>query len=109
MSARSGPIAFQRNPLLLTQPTYPFSMLAFGCSHEPSEYRAASLAGTASTAATTICDHIWMSWNLDAVAYRNSDPIPEVQDPQEWVQLTMPSPRDPAASRRCPTRRSGYR
>ena len=59
----------------------PFAVLAFGCSPAPSDNPAASLAGTASTAATTICDQIWLTRNLDVATYRNGDPIPEVQDP----------------------------
>ncbi len=66
----------------------PFTILAFGSSPSPSENPAANLAATASTATTTICDQIWMARNLDVVNYWNGDPIPEVQDQQEWVSLT---------------------
>ncbi len=31
---------------------------------------------------------IWMLQNLDADHYRNGDPIPEVEDDQEWEKLT---------------------
>jgi hypothetical protein len=29
-----------------------------------------------------------MTRNLDVVAYRTGEPMPEVQDPHEWVKLT---------------------
>lgn len=35
-----------------------------------------------------IGDQIWTDRNLDVDHYRNGDPIPEVQDPQEWRNLT---------------------
>jgi uncharacterized protein (TIGR02145 family) len=37
---------------------------------------------------TTICDQVWMVKNLDVTTYRNGDPIPEVTNPTEWVNLT---------------------
>ena len=58
----------------------PFAMLASGCSPAPAENTAASLVGSASTAATTICELVWLARNLDVVTYRTCDPIPEVQD-----------------------------
>lgn len=36
----------------------------------------------------TIGPQVWMAKNLDVAHYRNGDPIPEVQDPLEWSQLT---------------------
>jgi uncharacterized protein (TIGR02145 family) len=36
----------------------------------------------------TICNQVWMLKNLDVDTYRNGDPIPEVQDPVEWTNLT---------------------
>ena len=42
---------------------------------------------TASTAVTTICELVWMLRNLDVATYRTGDPIPEVQNPRDWVKL----------------------
>lgn len=36
----------------------------------------------------TIGTQIWMKKNLDVSTYRNGDPIPQVQDPSQWVNLT---------------------
>lgn len=35
-----------------------------------------------------VFDQTWMGCNLDVDHYRNGDIIPEVQDPQEWINLT---------------------
>ncbi|MEI6089554.1 MAG: FISUMP domain-containing protein [bacterium] len=34
-----------------------------------------------------ICSQIWMGCNLNVDHYRNGDPIPEVQDPTDWINL----------------------
>ena len=34
-----------------------------------------------------ICNQVWMGCNLDVETYRNGDPIPEVQDSMQWVNL----------------------
>jgi uncharacterized protein (TIGR02145 family) len=40
----------------------------------------------------TFCDqNIWMTENLRVKNFRNGDPIPEVQDPSEWENLTTPA------------------
>jgi uncharacterized protein (TIGR02145 family) len=39
-------------------------------------------------ASVTICSQVWMVRNLDIIAYRNGDPIPEVTDPVQWKNLT---------------------
>ena len=36
----------------------------------------------------TICTQIWMLKNLDVSTYRNGDPIPQVTDSIQWVNLT---------------------
>ncbi len=36
----------------------------------------------------TICSQVWMTRNLDVVTYRNGDPIPYVNDPVQWKNLT---------------------
>ncbi|TLU83154.1 MAG: hypothetical protein FDX30_08835 [Chlorobium sp.] len=36
----------------------------------------------------TIAGHEWMVENLAVDHYRNGDPIPMVEDPEQWVQLT---------------------
>ncbi len=36
-----------------------------------------------------IGNQVWMAKNLDVSRYRNGDPIPEVQDPNAWNNLTM--------------------
>lgn len=36
----------------------------------------------------TIGTQVWMRKNLDVSTYRNGDPIPQVQDPTEWINLT---------------------
>ncbi len=56
----------------------PFAIIPSSCSPAPAENPAASLEGAASTAATTICELVWMTRNLDVVTYRTGDPIPEV-------------------------------
>jgi uncharacterized protein (TIGR02145 family) len=35
-----------------------------------------------------ICDQEWMAKNLNVSTYRNGDPIPQVQDPMQWANLT---------------------
>jgi uncharacterized protein (TIGR02145 family) len=37
----------------------------------------------------TIGNQIWSTKNLDVARYRNGDPIPEVQDQNQWNSLTM--------------------
>lgn len=39
-------------------------------------------------ATVSICGKLWMQKNLDIAYYRNGDPIPEVQDGNEWANLT---------------------
>lgn len=34
-----------------------------------------------------ICNKIWMGCNLDVDAYRNGDPIPQVKDNNEWINI----------------------
>ena len=36
----------------------------------------------------TICSQIWMLNNLEVTTYRNGDPIPQVTDSIQWVNLT---------------------
>lgn len=36
----------------------------------------------------TIGNQVWMAENLNVTQYRNGDPIPEVQDKEEWDNLT---------------------
>ena len=36
----------------------------------------------------TICTQVWMLKNLDVSTYRNGDPIPQVTDSIQWVNLT---------------------
>jgi len=36
----------------------------------------------------TIGKQVWMAENLNAAQYRNGDPIPQVQDKEEWDNLT---------------------
>ncbi|MFN8275757.1 MAG: fibrobacter succinogenes major paralogous domain-containing protein [Flavobacteriaceae bacterium] len=36
----------------------------------------------------TIGSQVWMTKNLDVNSYRNGDPIPQVQDPTAWANLT---------------------
>ena len=36
----------------------------------------------------TICDQTWMSKNLDVGNYKNGDPIPQVEEQGEWMNLT---------------------
>lgn len=38
--------------------------------------------------AVKIGEQEWMTKNLDVDKYRNGDPIPQVQDPKEWMKLT---------------------
>lgn len=35
-----------------------------------------------------ICDQVWMAKNLNVSTYRNGDPIPQVSDASEWLNLT---------------------
>jgi uncharacterized protein (TIGR02145 family) len=35
-----------------------------------------------------ICDQTWMAKNLDVARYRNGDPIPQVTDHSQWLNLT---------------------
>jgi uncharacterized protein (TIGR02145 family) len=54
---------------------------------------------TSTTTTTTSCQNIvpepiiigtqtWSLYNLDVTTYRNCDPIPQVTDPTEWINLT---------------------
>jgi uncharacterized protein (TIGR02145 family) len=36
----------------------------------------------------TICNQVWMLKNLDVSTYRDGTPIPQVQDPTAWANLT---------------------
>lgn len=37
------------------------------------------------------CDKFWMTENLVVKSFRNGDPIPEVQNPSDWENLTTPA------------------
>lgn len=43
---------------------------------------------TLNVPSVAICNQVWMSKNLDVTTYRNGDPIPQVTDSAQWMNLT---------------------
>jgi uncharacterized protein (TIGR02145 family) len=47
-----------------------------------------SITGSSAVSSVTIGTQVWMNKNLDVTTYRNGDPIPQVTDSAQWVNLT---------------------
>lgn len=63
------------------------ALLGIGCSY-PGERLSDGTSAESMPLFVTICGEAWSTRNLDVVAYRNGDPIPQVTDPTAWAKLT---------------------
>jgi uncharacterized protein (TIGR02145 family) len=64
--------------------------LCYSCSRSPrvqADTSTTEVMVPFTPATVKICGHTWMTKNLDVATYRNGDHIPQVPDPQAWVNL----------------------
>jgi len=74
--------------------TFVVAIVFLGCSPEKDSDNKSVILPTSKDVdgneynAVSIGDKVWTKQNLNVSHYRNGDPIPEVQDPTEWKNLT---------------------